>query len=782
MALSPPKLPSEIPFLAIGLTSGPLTPAEESFYASVFELRQAIDYYSLQEWITFPISNEMPDLETLIETLQWVESQINFVDIPFAQMNNLVSAAHNGLINAENDRFNALFEAVDDAINAQTSEIIDTLDLVSGDIAAVEGVISQVVTNGLLNLTDDIELELQDVEQRIYVELDAQTGAIVSANQTLTTTIEGEIAGLIEAMGDTNAALLDFLTDQLNSLISELIAADDFLAGTISTELERLTNQIASSNTFISAAIGGLPTDFSPVLKGVVDYALEKIQGGILNAGASVADSFADRANQTSAVIDGESDVVLDKILAAVQSDVDIDPAVKQILNIAPAGLNPIGGIIKAMTGFLVGGMASSSLLQPEIQLLLQQHSRLVKYQLLGLQDYTVALRRGLISQETFDSTVDKLGFADKEIETIAALDLQQLPPADLTSWWLRDFISEEVLEERLGKLGYVENDIATIKKSAFTVPGPADLIRFVVRDVFSPDIVSAFDLDADYPDQFTEIARKSGISEELAKWFWASHWTLPSVNMAFEMLHRDVIEEDTIDLLLKTADVLPFWRDKIKAISYNPLTRVDVRRMHKMGVLTEEEVLRAYKDTGYNEKNAQRLTEWTLLYNEPQPAEVEHAGLFESHSQTVEAFKRGILTDVMAFTLLQDLGFSDTAIEGILSQAQIEMELQDRIDEWDLLFAEYKAGIRTVADSLDLLTSRGFSQREIIKFADAVRAWVVGLTKFPSKADIGKMWKKDIISEETAVTWLKNLGYFGEVLQAYIKLFGKGKDLGNDQ
>ena len=777
-----PRLPSEIPPpLFSGEAQADFALWEQSWLA-LSELIDAFTYYSLGGWITYPLGAFDSDAELLASAHHIAESRALITPQGIALADSFTTLFHSGLIGAENDRFNALFEAVDDAINFQTTEILETIATVSEDIAAVEGHISQTVTNGLLNLTDDIELELQDVERRIYVELDAQTEAIIGANQLVTSTIEGEIAGLIEAMGDTNAALLDFLTDQLNSLISQLVAADDFLAGTISTELERLTNQIASSNTFISAAIGGLPTDFSPVLKGVVDYALEKIQGGILNAGASVADSFADRANQTSAVIDGESDVVLDKILAAVQSDVGIDPAIKQILNIAPAGQNPIGGIIKAMTGFLVGGMASSSLLQPEIQLLLQQHSRLVKYQLLGLQDYTVALRRGLISQETFDSTVDKLGFADKEIETIAALDLQQLPPADLTSWWLRDFIPEEELEERLGKLGYVENDIATIKKSAFIVPGPADLIRFVVRDVFSPDIVSAFDLDADYPEQFTEIARKSGISEELAKWFWASHWTLPSVNMAFEMLHRDVIEEDTIDLLLKTADVLPFWRDKIKAISFNPLTRVDVRRMHKMGVLTEEEVLRAYKDTGYNEQNAKRLTEWTLLYNEPQPAEVEHAGLFESHSQTVEAFKRGILTDVMAFTLLQDLGFSDTAIEGILSQAQIEMELQDRIDEWDLLLAEYKAGKRSLADSQDTLTSKGFSAREISKFTHAVNAWIVNITKFPSKADIGKMWKKDIISEETAVSWLKNLGYFGEVLEAYIKLFGKGKDLGNDQ
>ena len=51
-------------------------------------------------------------------------------------------------------------------------------------------------------------------------------------------------------------------------------------------------------------------------------------------------------------------------------------------------------------------------------------------------------------------------------------------------------------------------------------------------------------------------------------------------------MLHRGVIDTAELDMLLRAQDVMPFWRDRLTAIAYRPLTRVDVRRMYKQGVL----------------------------------------------------------------------------------------------------------------------------------------------------------------------------------------------------
>jgi len=140
------------------------------------------------------------------------------------------------------------------------------------------------------------------------------------------------------------------------------------------------------------------------------------------------------------------------------------------------------------------------------------------------------------------------------------------------------------------------------------------DLITMSVREVFSPDIAQKFGQFEDFPADFATYAKQQGVSDEWAKRYWAAHWVLPSITMAFDMLHRGVIDQATINQLLRAQDIMPFWRDKITAISYNPYTRVDVRRMHKAGVLSEDEVLTAYKDLGYDDVKALKMTDFTLL------------------------------------------------------------------------------------------------------------------------------------------------------------------------
>ncbi|MBA7557821.1 hypothetical protein ES705_50595 [subsurface metagenome] len=37
-------------------------------------------------------------------------------------------------------------------------------------------------------------------------------------------------------------------------------------------------------------------------------------------------------------------------------------------------------------------------------------------------------------------------------------------------------------------------------------------------------------------------------------------------------MLHRDIVDQDTLKMLLKSLDIMPYWRDRLIQLSYNPL------------------------------------------------------------------------------------------------------------------------------------------------------------------------------------------------------------------
>ncbi|GAI69295.1 unnamed protein product, partial [marine sediment metagenome] len=91
------------------------------------------------------------------------------------------------------------------------------------------------------------------------------------------------------------------------------------------------------------------------------------------------------------------------------------------------------------------------------------------------------------------------------------------------------------------------------------------------------------------------------------------------SILQGFEMLHRDVITPEQLNSLFMATDIMPWWREKLQAISYSPLTRVDVRRVFKMGIIDREQVYRTYLDLGYNEEKAEWLTSFTEMQNTEQ-------------------------------------------------------------------------------------------------------------------------------------------------------------------
>ena len=112
---------------------------------------------------------------------------------------------------------------------------------------------------------------------------------------------------------------------------------------------------------------------------------------------------------------------------------------------------------------------------------------------------------------------------------------------------------------------------------------------------------------------------------------------------MAFEMLHRRIIDEPKLRQLMAAQDIIPGWRDELIAISYRPYTRVDIRRMHDVGVLDEDEVYEAYQDIGYNDEKARTLTDFTIALNSDDPDDIEPLdGL--TRSSIIAAYKDGII------------------------------------------------------------------------------------------------------------------------------------------
>jgi len=206
-------------------------------------------------------------------------------------------------------------------------------------------------------------------------------------------------------------------------------------------------------------------------------------------------------------------------------------------------------------------------------------------------------------------------------------------------------------------------------------------------------------------PTSFAENAAKIGLSDEWSRNYWAAHWTLPSIMQGFTMMHRRVISQADLQMLLKAQDIMPFWRDKLVDISFNPLTRVDVRRMHDTGVLNRRQVFDAYLDVGFNQENAERMTEFTIRYNAD---DIEGSGgkLKELTRSVIQsAYKKGVISHVDALARLQELGYG-------IPDSQLLLDLLDYEEQLDLLPDEKKQ----ITARLNTLTIKAYTSRAISK------------------------------------------------------------------
>jgi hypothetical protein len=130
-------------------------------------------------------------------------------------------------------------------------------------------------------------------------------------------------------------------------------------------------------------------------------------------------------------------------------------------------------------------------------------------------------------------------------------------------------------------------------------IPPVTDIIRFQLREVFLEGRREEL-VGTEARPVYNALMREHGFDEFHADSYWGAHWVLPSISQLNEMLFRNVIDSETWERFVRFNDVEPTTIPRLQQIIYNPYTRVDVRRMHRMGILDDQQLLQAYADLGF--------------------------------------------------------------------------------------------------------------------------------------------------------------------------------------
>ncbi|MBA7634054.1 hypothetical protein ES703_41628 [subsurface metagenome] len=390
---------------------------------------------------------------------------------------------------------------------------------------------------------------------------------------------------------------------------------------------------------------------------------------------------------------------------------------------------------------------------------------------------------RGHVTAPVFYEEMAEQGISKERAENLYKGSEVLLNGYEIINLWRRDVLTEKDRDEQLQELGFTAERIDLLTRVTAQIPSAMDVISFAVREVYSPAIAEKFgqyegvegvlDIAAD------DISA-TGMTPETFTKYWAAHWQLPSMRQAYEMLHRDVVDAETVDQLMVALDIMPFWRDKLRAISYAPYTRVDVRRMHKLGIVDEAGLARAYMDLGYDENRAKGLAEFTVLYNlDPEAQEQTEEDVEKKRDKeattgaVIKAFQTNLITEDEARAYLGALAYKETAVDLYIANAVFAVE-EDVTD--DRLKIIHEAFVRRIYDYTTTVAKLGELNLPGAQVESLMERWTIekdAKTSRPSKAELFKMHEAKVITTEVLKTELEGHGYTDKYIGWYMKFAG---------
>jgi len=351
---------------------------------------------------------------------------------------------------------------------------------------------------------------------------------------------------------------------------------------------------------------------------------------------------------------------------------------------------------------------------------------------------------------------------------------------SSIIRWGWRNDKPDSEVAEILVAHGWEAQEAKRMVEVAHFYPSPADLVNWQAKEVFEPEMIKHYGLDAELGELDLSMFKRAGMTEEQARNYWIAHWEHPSWNQLQEMLFRipDVTEEE-VRRWFKLMEVPPFWRQHMIDTAYHPYTRVDVRRMHKIGVFgtgedADAKLRTAYTDLGFHGEQADNMVLFTKKYNMQSG---ESASRDLTRSMIERAYDIGYIQRDTAHDYLSGMGYDEDEVTFIIGSLDADRALSSGGDWLTLLKNQLTSGLRTRSEVEQKLADLGFDGQAVSHYADLFEAWAEEPTKTPSKTDVKSWLAHGVITEAAARGYLGNLGYTTGHIEMYIVDWAGGPD-----
>ena len=366
------------------------------------------------------------------------------------------------------------------------------------------------------------------------------------------------------------------------------------------------------------------------------------------------------------------------------------------------------------------------------------------------------------------DREIGKHGFDPIQRDILRDTSKQLLREFDIIQLLWREEINKDEAIKRLSYLGYKDDDSELFLKSRKLLLTPSDLIRAAVKEAFNPEIVAEFGMDRETPEAAKSYAKTIGYESKEFDILWRTHWDLPSPGQGYDMLHRGLITEAQLKLLLKALDVMPFWRDKMFQLSYNLIPRRAISTIVRRGLLSESETYGRFKKLGYNTEDSSIMARNLIMAKDEKLINL-------TISEISNALRRLFIDTDTAISYLRRFNVESPKINYIIAEAErkqfndVKMANKEsdkiiaaqakQLTKGELL-SNYRKGVFSVEEVRSRLRNIGYSLESI--------SWLIGYEDLQKTVDqrehkseqIEKLYRASVISVGEASDELGKAGF----------------------
>lgn len=443
----------------------------------------------------------------------------------------------------------------------------------------------------------------------------------------------------------------------------------------------------------------------------------------------------------------------------------DLPEFVKAVVRNARSGQSQAEILILVPFVMALISIISSGMTQAISPAVTHTLNRVLRLQYLDPYTAVELYRRGIIDDGDLHQLTHSGGWPDWQTGFMKQLSEVLISEGDLLNGYWRGEVSDVTVNEQLTQRGYSLEYISLWKKLSERIPSPGDLVSIAVREGFDDAVASKFGYDEAFPGEAAEAAAKGGMPVEWFRRLWRAHWRLPSITQGFDMFHRGIMDKGELELLMRAADIPSFWRAKLIQLSYNVVTRVDIRRMYNLGVISETELYDRYLAGGYNPDDASKLTEWTIAEYAEKEREL-------TKTDILRMYRENIFNDTEAEAYLGALGYNAPTIGLLLAREQLAREEAYEKEVIKNIKAAYLGGVydemkvRAELGKLDPPAGYVDDQINLYRLEKARR--IVR----PTTLQLRDMWLGEVINDTQLETEMAGRGYSEQYIEWYKTLW----------